>query len=112
MMSVTFKENIRVPPPALHEIILAANHDIRQVRYMCVVCLYLFVSLSNTYFIHNFEVHVNGRTMTKKHIWLHTLNILGYEKCKIGIRRKLGKVHRHRVISHRVISHRVCGSLI
>uniref|UniRef100_A0A8C4QTW2 Replication factor C subunit 1 n=1 Tax=Eptatretus burgeri TaxID=7764 RepID=A0A8C4QTW2_EPTBU len=33
MMSVTFKENIHVPPPALHEIILAANHDIRQILH-------------------------------------------------------------------------------
>uniref|UniRef100_UPI00358E64FA replication factor C subunit 1 n=1 Tax=Myxine glutinosa TaxID=7769 RepID=UPI00358E64FA len=33
MMSVTFKENIRVPPPALQEIILAANHDIRQILH-------------------------------------------------------------------------------
>ncbi|XP_034441483.1 replication factor C subunit 1 [Hippoglossus hippoglossus] len=31
MMSLTFKEGIKIPPPALNEIILASNQDIRQV---------------------------------------------------------------------------------
>ncbi|XP_061535125.1 replication factor C subunit 1 isoform X1 [Phycodurus eques] len=31
MMSIAFKEGIKMPPPALNEIILAANQDIRQV---------------------------------------------------------------------------------
>ncbi|XP_077460805.1 replication factor C subunit 1 [Stigmatopora argus] len=31
MMSIAFKEGIKIPPPALNEIILAANQDIRQV---------------------------------------------------------------------------------
>lgn len=31
MMSIAFKEGLKIPPPAMHEIILAANQDIRQV---------------------------------------------------------------------------------
>ena len=31
MMSVAFKEGLKIPPPAMNEIILAANQDIRQV---------------------------------------------------------------------------------
>lgn len=31
-MSLTFKEGIKIPPPALNEIILASNQDIRQVK--------------------------------------------------------------------------------
>ncbi|XP_013131181.1 replication factor C subunit 1 [Oreochromis niloticus] len=31
MMSIAFKEGIRIPPPALNEIILASNQDVRQV---------------------------------------------------------------------------------
>lgn len=31
MMSLAFKEGVRIPPPALHEIIVAANQDVRQV---------------------------------------------------------------------------------
>ncbi|XP_062580287.1 replication factor C subunit 1-like [Saccostrea cucullata] len=33
MMSVAFKEGLKIPPPALNEIILAANQDIRQVLH-------------------------------------------------------------------------------
>uniref|UniRef100_A0A5F8GR81 Replication factor C subunit 1 n=1 Tax=Monodelphis domestica TaxID=13616 RepID=A0A5F8GR81_MONDO len=33
MMSVAFKEGLKIPPPAMNEIILAANHDIRQVLH-------------------------------------------------------------------------------
>lgn len=31
-MSIAFKEGIRIPPPALNEIILASNQDVRQVK--------------------------------------------------------------------------------
>ena len=31
MMSMAFKEGLKIPPPALNEIIIAANQDIRQV---------------------------------------------------------------------------------
>ena len=31
MMSLAFREGIKIPPPALNEIILGANQDIRQV---------------------------------------------------------------------------------
>lgn len=31
MMSIAFKEGLKIPPPAMNEIILAANQDIRQV---------------------------------------------------------------------------------
>ncbi|XP_061178272.1 replication factor C subunit 1-like [Saccostrea echinata] len=33
MMSVAFKEGLKIPPPALNEIIMAANQDIRQVLH-------------------------------------------------------------------------------
>ncbi|KAJ8336026.1 hypothetical protein SKAU_G00393690 [Synaphobranchus kaupii] len=33
MMSIAFKEGLKVPPPALNEIILASNQDIRQVLH-------------------------------------------------------------------------------
>ncbi|KAG2465355.1 RFC1 factor, partial [Polypterus senegalus] len=33
MMSIAFKEGLKIPPPALNEIILAANQDIRQVLH-------------------------------------------------------------------------------
>ncbi|KAL8207503.1 UNVERIFIED_CONTAM: replication factor C subunit 1 [Gekko kuhli] len=33
MMSIAFKEGLKVPPPAMNEIILAANQDIRQVLH-------------------------------------------------------------------------------
>uniref|UniRef100_A0A8C3E5H1 Replication factor C subunit 1 n=1 Tax=Corvus moneduloides TaxID=1196302 RepID=A0A8C3E5H1_CORMO len=33
MMSIAFKEGLKIPPPAMQEIILAANHDIRQVLH-------------------------------------------------------------------------------
>ena len=32
VMSIAFKEGLTVPPPAVNEIILAANQDIRQVN--------------------------------------------------------------------------------
>ncbi|XP_033727774.1 replication factor C subunit 1-like [Pecten maximus] len=31
MMSIAYKEGLKIPPPALNEMILAANHDVRQV---------------------------------------------------------------------------------
>ncbi|XP_063166845.1 replication factor C subunit 1 [Candoia aspera] len=33
MMSIAFKEGLKIPPPAMNELILAANHDIRQVLH-------------------------------------------------------------------------------
>uniref|UniRef100_A0A8B9GYH8 Replication factor C subunit 1 n=1 Tax=Astyanax mexicanus TaxID=7994 RepID=A0A8B9GYH8_ASTMX len=33
MMSIAFKEGVKIPPPALNEIILASNQDIRQVMH-------------------------------------------------------------------------------
>ncbi len=30
-MSIAFKEGLKIPPPALNEVILASNQDIRQV---------------------------------------------------------------------------------
>ena len=32
MMSIAYKEGIKIPPPALNEIILASNQDVRQVK--------------------------------------------------------------------------------
>lgn len=34
MMSIAFKEGLNIPPPALNEIIVAANQDIRQVSVL------------------------------------------------------------------------------
>uniref|UniRef100_A0A8C3U455 Replication factor C subunit 1 n=1 Tax=Catharus ustulatus TaxID=91951 RepID=A0A8C3U455_CATUS len=36
MMSIAFKEGLKIPPPAMQEIILAANQDIRQVIFLCI----------------------------------------------------------------------------
>lgn len=36
MMSIAFKEGLKIPPPAMNEIILGANQDIRQVNSICV----------------------------------------------------------------------------
>ncbi|XP_067297806.1 replication factor C subunit 1 [Pseudorasbora parva] len=33
MMSIAFKEGLRIPPPALNEVILASNQDIRQILH-------------------------------------------------------------------------------
>nr|XP_028601072.1 replication factor C subunit 1 isoform X1 [Podarcis muralis] len=33
MMSIAFKEGLKIPPPAMNEVILAANQDIRQVLH-------------------------------------------------------------------------------
>ena len=49
-MSMAFKEGIKIPPPALNEIILAANQDVRQVCTISLKlihftkCLYVFSS--------------------------------------------------------------------
>jgi hypothetical protein len=40
MMSLAFKEGVKIPPPALNDIIEASDHDIRQVA----VSIYRFVS--------------------------------------------------------------------
>ena len=32
MMSIAYKEGIKIPPPALNEMILASNQDVRQVK--------------------------------------------------------------------------------
>lgn len=39
-MSIAFKEGLKIPPPAVNEIILAANQDMRQV---CCVLKKMFV---------------------------------------------------------------------
>ena len=31
MMSIAYKEGLKIPPPAMNEIILASNQDVRQV---------------------------------------------------------------------------------
>lgn len=47
-MSIAYKEGIKIPPPALNEIILASNQDVRQVNKSLenvLLCLCLPVSL-------------------------------------------------------------------
>ena len=47
-MSISFKEGLKIPAPAMNEIIIASNHDIRQVRIppsnafiiKCIILLY------------------------------------------------------------------------
>lgn len=52
-MSVAFKEGLKIPPPAMNEIILSANQDIRQVTIrilnlnILLVGLFMCTSLSN-----------------------------------------------------------------
>lgn len=33
MMSVAFKEGVKVSPEALHDVVIASNQDIRQVSF-------------------------------------------------------------------------------
>ena len=33
MMSVAFREGVKIPPSALNDVILGAGHDVRQVRH-------------------------------------------------------------------------------
>lgn len=45
MMSIAYREGLKIPPPALNDIIQAANQDIRQVRnrtssLFCVISLF------------------------------------------------------------------------
>ncbi|CAN2388507.1 protein-DNA loading ATPase activity [Pristimantis euphronides] len=47
MMSVAFKEGLKIPPPAINEIILGANQDIRQVLHN--LCMWCASSKSLTY---------------------------------------------------------------
>ncbi len=46
MMSLSFKEGLKIPPPALNEIILASNQDIRQVSLP-----YIIINIINKIFI-------------------------------------------------------------
>lgn len=44
-MSIAYKEGIKIPPPALNEIILASNQDVRQVmtawqKSICALIMY------------------------------------------------------------------------
>lgn len=32
MMSIAFKEGVKIPPPAMDQIIVGANQDVRQVK--------------------------------------------------------------------------------
>lgn len=45
MMSVAFKEGLKIPPPAMNEIILGANQDIRQVRLSTEHFIFIFLSI-------------------------------------------------------------------
>lgn len=40
MMSICFKEGLKIPPPALNEIILASNQDVRQVWLTIFILLF------------------------------------------------------------------------
>ena len=47
-MSIAFREGLKIPAPALNDIILAANQDIRQVRVhtdWCYTCMATELSL-------------------------------------------------------------------
>ena len=39
MMSLAFKEGVKIPPPALNDIIEASDHDIRQVIFLPLLAL-------------------------------------------------------------------------
>ena len=59
-MSIAFKEGLTVPPPAMNEIILAANQDIRQVNFTIIILFFYF------YGWHRLEKYLNhgcGNTM-------------------------------------------------
>ncbi len=47
-MSIAFKEGLKIPPPALNEVILASNQDIRQVLINKLVVFYHWFSVFNS----------------------------------------------------------------
>lgn len=81
MMSIAFKEGIRIPPPALNEIILASNQDVRQVkkskrqlitslRWLCPVVTSLPLWLFSLQVIHNLSM------------WSAKDKVMTYDQCK------------------------------
>lgn len=80
-MSIAFKEGIRIPPPALNEIILASNQDVRQVkkskrklitrlRWLCPVVTSLPLWLFSLQVIHNLSM------------WSAKDKVMTYDQCK------------------------------
>lgn len=47
MMSLAFKEGVKIPPPALNEMISAANQDVRQVIHN--LCMWTASDKAPTY---------------------------------------------------------------
>jgi len=39
MMSIAFKEGLRIPPQAMDQIIIGANQDVRQVGLPCIALM-------------------------------------------------------------------------
>ena len=44
-MSIAFKEGLKIPPPAMNEVIVASNHDIRQVREFAVITSHQLINV-------------------------------------------------------------------
>lgn len=75
-MSIAFKEGIKIPPPALNEIILASNQDVRQVKtkYQYIHYYVFMCPLSPRWFtlqvIHNLSM------------WSAKDKVMTYDQCK------------------------------
>lgn len=74
MMSLAFKEGIKIPPPALNEIILASNQDVRQVKtkrsFLSRGFISLVIKLLSLQVIHNLSM------------WSAKDKVMSYDQCK------------------------------
>ena len=79
-MSIAYKEGIKIPPPALNEIILASNQDVRQVKRQNILkvdshCCHVFRLLTPRLLfclqvIHNLSM------------WSSKDKLMTYDQCK------------------------------
>ena len=57
MMSVAFKEGIKIKPEALNDLIVSCNYDIRQVRnfnYLLLLLLFIIIIIYYYYYYYYF----------------------------------------------------------
>ena len=72
MMSMAFKEGIKVPPPALNEIILAANQDVRQVSHGRTHARTRAHTMTRTDARAHTHTHTHTHTHMDTHTWTQT----------------------------------------
>ena len=63
-MSVACREGLKIPPQAMEQIIVGANQDIRQVRFLCVLkILQLFRQSKSIIFLANIMYNRTKETL-------------------------------------------------